>query len=165
MKYLVFLFVGVILLGTAILVYYILGLDNTNITVNGVRDNSDSTRTILQYSVGGFLAGLGLIFIVAAMRARSRAIKQQKQNAHILKTGVAAEAKVIFVDKNYSFLVNNNPIYSIIEYTYQGSYGQQHMRRIETFSSDTVIRKQIQVGGMISIKYATEDSSMSVMVL
>lgn len=165
MKHKLFLFVGIILLAVGILVYYMIGQGNMNITVNGVRDNSSSTRTILQLSIGGFLGGLGLLFIVGGMRAKSRHAKQQKQIAHIMQTGIATEAKVLFVDKNYAILMNKKPIYSIVEYTYQDNTGRQHTRRVETLPSDMVIRKQIQVGGMIPIKYAIEDSSQSVMVL
>lgn len=165
MAYKIFVFVGIILLGTGILLYFVLGQSGTAIVVNGVRDNSSSTRAIVQYSVSGFMGGLGLLFIVGAMRSHSRVKKQQAQNMHILQTGIQTEAKVLFVDKNYSFLVNKKPIYSIVEYTYQDQTGQQHTRRVETIPSDMVIRTQIQVGSMIPIKYATENYGQSVMLL
>lgn len=165
MKNAVFLFVGIILIGTGLVVYYVLGLDSTKIVVNGQRSTSADTRAILQYSVGGGIAALGLIFFAAGIRGRARSKKQQEQIQHIMKTGIEAEGTVTFVDKNYSMLVNKKPVYSIIEYTYTDRTGQQHMRRVETVPSDYVIRRNIQVGGKVAVKYATENYSQSTILL
>jgi hypothetical protein len=61
--------------------------------------------------------------------------------------------------------VNQTPIYSIVEYTYEDKYGKRHTRRIDRVDSKMVVRKQIQVGTRIPVKYAKEDPSKSVMVL
>lgn len=161
----VFIFVGLILAGVGALVYYILGHSNSTIIVNGVRDNSAETKEMLQYSLGGGLAGLGLLFIVMGLRALSKTAKQRKQVMHILQTGIAVEGTVTFVDKNYGILVNKTPIYSFLEYTYQDASGKQHIRRVDTIPSDFVIRKNIQVGSKVAIKYASEDSSQSTILL
>lgn len=159
------MFVGIILAIVGAIVYYTIGQGNASIVVNGVRDNSAETRTIVQYSIGGGLAGLGLLFIVIGLIGRGRAAKHQKQINHILQTGIAAEGTVTFVDRNYSILVNKRPVYSILEYTYQDLTGNQHTRRIDTMPSDYVIRKNIQVGAKVAIKYANEDSSKSAILL
>lgn len=161
----VLVFVGLFLVGVGALVYYILGQGNATIIVNGVRDNSVGTMTIVQYSVGGGMAGLGLLFIVMGLIARGRAVKQQKQIQHIVQTGIPAEGTVTFVDKNYSIRVNKRPVYCFLEYTYQDSSGNQYTRRIDTMPSDFVIRNNIQVGTKVAIKYASEDASQSAILL
>ncbi|MCE3295811.1 MAG: hypothetical protein K0R65_1525 [Crocinitomicaceae bacterium] len=165
MKNVALLVAGLVLLGVGTIVYYVLGQGNANIVVNGVRDNSEETQTILQYSLGGGLACLGLLFAVLGFVGRGRTAKQQKQIAHIIQTGIATEGVVTYTDKNYSLLVNKKPVYSIVEYTYQDLSGQQHTRRVETIPSDFVIRKNIRVGTKVAIKYASEDSGQSTILL
>lgn len=57
------------------------------------------------------------------------------------------------------------PIYSIIEYTYVDPTGANHTRKITNFSTQIAIRKQIQVGSKIAIKYLAENPDESVIVL
>jgi len=161
----VLLFVGAVLVSVAAFVYYTLGQGNASIMVNGVRDNSSETREMLQYSLGGGLAALGLLFLLIGLRSNIRASKQKKQIAHILLTGIATEGTVTFVDKNYALLVNKKPIYSIVEYSYFDGSGTQYMRRVDTIPSDSVIRNNIQVGGKVNIKYSAEDASQSTILL
>jgi hypothetical protein len=159
----VLVFIGIILVGVGIIVYF--SLETANITVNGVRSNSEGLRKVLQFSISGFLAGLGAFFIIGGLRAGARAARQKEQDLHIMQTGVETEGTVTFVDKNYYILVNKNPIYSIVEYTYKSSSGNQHTNRLDMLSSEQVIRKQIQVGTKIRIKYAAEDSSKSIIIM
>ncbi|MGV3632596.1 MAG: hypothetical protein ACO1O6_15420 [Bacteroidota bacterium] len=165
MKNIVLIFTGLVLAGAGALVYYVLGQGNATIVVNGVRDNSIETRTTLQYSLGGGLAALGLLFAVIGLVGRGRSAKQQNQIQHIMQTGVAVEGLVTFADKNYSMLVNKKPVYSIVEYTYRDLSGKEHRRRVETIPSDYVIRNNIVVGAKVAIKYAGEDPGQSTILL
>lgn len=72
---------------------------------------------------------------------------------------------ITFVDRNFAILVNQAPIYSIVEYTYRDSIGYEHTRRIDNAPSEVIIRAQVRVGSTIPIKYAPEDPSMIIMVL
>ncbi|HYG50513.1 MAG TPA: DUF3592 domain-containing protein [Flavobacteriales bacterium] len=159
----IFLFVGVILLAVGVIVYF--AIASKIETDGGTRNLPPWGKALLLYGVSGLLAGLGLIFMVAGFKANARAKEMEKLYHHILQTGVSAEGSVTFVDKNYSIRVNKVPIYSIVEYTYKDRSGKQHTSRIDTFSSEQVIRKQIQVGGTIQIKYATENPAQSIVVL
>ncbi len=165
MKNKVFLFVGFILLVVGIIVYYAIGADSAGIIVQGKQVNDSGLKNILKYSIGGGIAGLGGIFLLAGLIGQIRYSKLNKQKLHILRTGVETEGTVTFVDKNYSLLVNNNPVYSIVEYTYPDNSGNEYTRRVETISSEIVIRNRIQVGNIIPIKYAVEDPSLSVILL
>ncbi len=165
MKHAVFLFTGIVLLGVGALVYYVLGQGNAQIVVNGVKTNSPETQAIVQYSVGGGLAVLGLLFVIGGLIGRSRRSKQQKQILHIMQTGIPVEGTVTFADKNYRVLINKKPVYSIVEYTYRDQSGQQYSRRVETVPSDYVIRNGIRVGSKVAVKYATEDASQSTILL
>lgn len=158
----IFFFIGIILLAVGITVYFALG---TVTTYNGGKTMSPELKMTLQLSIGGFLSALGIIFLVVAFRSKARAAKQQAENLHILQTGIAAEGTVTFVDKNYAVRVNKVPVFSIVEYTYKDRSGNVHTRRINNFSSEMVIRKQIQVGGKIPVKYSNEDAGKSVIVL
>jgi hypothetical protein len=158
----VVLFAGLILLAVGIVVYFAIG---TVTHYNGNQVMGDGLRMTLQLSIGGFLALLGILLIIGAMKAKSRNDAQQKQNMHILQTGMSTEGTVTFVDKNYAVKINRVPIYSIVEYVYKDNSGNQHTRRISNLSSELVIRKKIEVGAKIPVKYAVEDSSKSVMVL
>jgi hypothetical protein len=157
----ILVFVGVILVAVGIIVYFAIGMSSGTITVNGVPSHSPGLRSVLQFSIGGFLAGLGALFIIGGLRAGARAAKEKELHLHLMQSGIETEGTVTFVDKNYSILVNKNPIYSILEYTYKDNFGKQHINRIPNLSSEQVIRKQIQVGTKLRIKYAREDSAKS----
>ena len=92
-----------------------------------------------------------------------RGAKRSKLDSHIAQTGVETEAAVTFVDKNYALLVNNRPIYSIVEYTYQDELGNEYVNRIENVSTDYVIRNKAEVGSKIRIKYLPTEPGQSVM--
>lgn len=142
----VFLFVGIVLLGTGILSFY--SFDGNT-----------------KYIPVGILGGIGLLFTYLGLTGRSRDAKQQKQNLLITQTGVETDGTVLFVDKNYSILLNKKPIYSIVEYKYQDSFGTEHIRKVNNIPSDLVIRNKIEVGGTVKIKYLNEDPKQSVILI
>lgn len=168
MKGVVFLVVGVILLVTAGIVFAALGGGNVGVSVNGVRLSAASaqqTMQVVRYAVSGFLGVLGVLFALGGMVAMGRSSATRKRQLQIIQTGVEAEGTVTFVDRNFRILVNRTPIYSIVEYTYQDRSGRSHTRRVDQVPSDLVIRKQIQVGSKIPVKFAAENPQESVMVL
>jgi hypothetical protein len=115
--------------------------------------------------VGGGLACLGLFFAFSGIVGTIKQSKRNKLNQQIIQYGVAAQGTVTYVDKNYKFLVNNTPIYSIVEYTYLDSNGITHTRRVSNVNSELVIRQKIQVGSIINIKYSAQNPDESVVVL
>jgi hypothetical protein len=94
-----------------------------------------------------------------------RGSKQMKVNQYIMQNGIPAEGTVTFVDKNWTLLVNKNPIYSIIEYTYTDSNGAQYSRKVTNANSNLVTRMGIQVGSKIPIKYSPQNPAESVIVV
>lgn len=103
---------------------------------------------------GGALAYFGI---------RSRR-KLKARQERILQYGVETEATITFVDRNYGMLVNNRPIYSIVEYTFLDRMERQQTGRINNASSDYVIRNKLEVGSTIRIKYLPDDPTMSLML-
>ena len=101
MVHFVFIFVGAILIGVGSLIYFL--------------SIGDPNELIGQIVAGG-IGGLGMLFAIGGIRGRIKGSKQAKENLLIIQTGTSAEGTVTFVDKNYSFLVNQRPVYSIIEY-------------------------------------------------
>jgi len=161
MKGMILLIVGVILIGAGALAYFTIdtaleGVDTESIPFD---------FSFLRYGVGGLVGGIGLILAICGLVGISRGLKKAKEDSLIIQTGTDADAVVTFVDKNYTLLVNNRPIYSIVEYSYLDKYGDRHTNRIETLNSEQVIRNQIQVGATIAIKYSTEDPAKSTIVM
>jgi hypothetical protein len=142
----VFLFVGIVLLGTGILSYFSFSGNSAFIPL-------------------GILGGIGLLFTFLGLTGRNRDSKQAKLNLFITQTGVETEGIVLFVDKNYYILLNKKPIYSIVEYKYSDSNGTEHIRKVDNIPSDLVIRNKIEVGGTVKIKYLKEDPKQSVILI
>lgn len=114
------------------------------------------------FIVGGLMAVIGLVLIVTGRAATQR---QKAKAMLIYQTGLAAEATVTFVDRNYRVLVNNRPIYSIVEFKFRDASGVEHVERKDTVQSELVIRNQIEVGGTVNIKYLPEDPSQNILML
>ncbi len=142
MRSIVLLFAGLIVAGAGILVYFA-----------GV-----PLAAVILTPVGSLLIVMGLI-------GYFRGSARSKLNAQIMQTGIATDGTVTFADKNYSFLINNKPVYTIVEYTYQDASGTKHVRRVDNIPSDWAIRNKIEVGGIVKVKYMQQNPSQSVMVV
>ncbi len=105
--------------------------------------------------------GVGALLVVLGGFSVFRGRKAGQLHEQILETGLETEAEVTYVDKNYRILVNNAPIYSIVEYKYRDSSGMEYANRIDRISSESVVRSGIAVGSQIKIKYLPEDPSKS----
>ena len=155
----VFLFVGLILIAVGVYI----AQSNIAVRINKQRADAETAATA-RYAIGGGLGGLGLLFALGGVRSMVRGGKEMKRRQHIMQTGVPAEGTITFVDKNYRVLVNKQPIYSIVEYTYADSTGKQHKRRTDNAPSDAVIRMGLAVGGKVAIKYSAENPAESLIV-
>ena len=160
MKNIVFLFVGLILIITGIIV----SINTGTVRVNN-QVMSGESATHITWAIGGGIGALGLIFLLIGFIGRIKDKKNSEQLAFIVQTGIEAIAVVTFFDKNYLTLVNNRPIYSIIEYKYKDNAGAEHMRRVNNISSDWAIRNKIEVGCNLKIKYLQEDPSQSAILV
>lgn len=163
MKNKIFIFVGIVLIAVGIICYFAIESGTVRINGNTIRDTG--TINMVRYLVGGGIAGLGAIFMLAGLIGLFRGSQQLKRNQFILKNGIEAVGTVTFADKNYYITVNNRPVYSIVEYTYQDKSGITHTRKINNFNSEIMIRKQITVGSKITVKYSPQNPEESVMVL
>ncbi len=159
----IFLFLGLILLVTGVLCFLFMG--EGTVKVNGKISNDPAMKNLPRYIVGCVVGGLGLIFTLVAIIGQNRSKKQLARNQFILQNGVKTEGTFTFIDKNYAVLMNNKPIYSIVEYIYKDNLGTEHMRRITNFNSDIVIRKKMEVGSKIEVKYLSDKPSESVIVI
>jgi hypothetical protein len=113
--------------------------------------------------------GLGLIFMIigAAMfiAGRAKAKKNKALAEKIFAMGVATEGTVTFFDKNYGLLVNNKPIYSIVEFKFRDSSGTERIGRKNNVSSDLAIRLKLEVGAKVQVKYMNEDPNQNILIL
>ena len=111
--------------------------------------------------VGVVLALIGLpLFLIG--RREVKKIETVEKN--ILSNGLPARARVTFVDKNYSLLVNQKPVYSTIEYSFEDHRGQPRTGRNDTADSDWVIRAQIGIGSEVDIRFLAANPDENRMV-
>jgi hypothetical protein len=113
--------------------------------------------------------GLGLIFMIIGavlfFRGRAQAKKNKALAERIFTMGVPAEATITFIDKNYGLLVNNKPIYSIVEFKFRDGSGTERVGRKNNVDSDLVIRLKLEVGSKVQIKYMNEDPDQNILLL
>jgi hypothetical protein len=108
--------------------------------------------------------GVGALLVVLGGISVFRGRQTGQLHKQILETGVDAAGEVTYVDKNYRILINNAPIYSIVEYKYRDSSGMEYVNRMDRISTESVVRSGIAVGSQIQIKYLSEDPSQSTIV-
>jgi hypothetical protein len=153
MQSVILLFVGLVLIGTGIVVYFAGPVNFADMS----RSLAQNVMMIILTLLGALFTFLGIIGIIGAKRLA-------KRNAFIVQTGIESDATVTFVDRNYTLLVNHRPIYSIVEYTFQDGSGREFMRRIDNVPSDWVIRNKIEVKCTVKIRYLREDPNQSVLI-
>ncbi len=154
----ILLVIGLVFVGAAVLMVVIIGgnLSMASLMAPG------AGICVIFIIVGVLMAVIGLVLIVTG-RATARKLKAKVML--IYQTGVATEATVTFVDRNYRILVNDRPIYSIVEFKFRDTSGVEYVERKETVQADLVIRNQIEVGSTVNIKYLAEDPSQNVLML
>jgi hypothetical protein len=151
---------GLIFIGTGVFVYFVIGAAFAD-----TPDMFGELQALFQYGMGGLFAGIGAIMTLGGLIGVMRGAKMSKLAGHIAQTGVETEANITFVDRNYALLVNNRPVYSIVEYTYQDELGNEYVNRVEDVNTDTVIRNKVEVGRKIRIKYLPAEPGQSVMAV
>ncbi|MCJ7524205.1 MAG: hypothetical protein MUP71_03160 [Candidatus Aminicenantes bacterium] len=113
--------------------------------------------------------GLGLIFMIIGailfIRSRVQGNKNKALAEKIFAMGVPAEATITFIDKNYNMLVNNKPIYSIVEFKFRDSSGSERLGRKNNVSSDLAIRLNFKVGAKVQIKYMNENPDQNILIM
>lgn len=113
--------------------------------------------------------GLGLIIFIIGVAmlvgSLARAKKRKALAMLIYERGIPVEGTVTFVDKNYSMLVNQKPIYSIVEFKFRDNSGKEQVARKNDVESDLVIRLKIEVGSKVQVKYLNEDPQKNILML
>lgn len=112
--------------------------------------------------VGLIIMVIGAVILV---RGLSTAKKKKALAMLIYERGVPTEGTVTFVDKNYSILVNQKPIYFIVEFKFKDGSGREHVVRKSDVESDLVIRLKIEVGSKVQVKYLNEDPQKNILML
>lgn len=161
MRGIIWLVAGIIFIGAGVFVYFVTG---TVFDSMPPEVDLGGMQALFQYGMGGLFAGIGVIMALGGVLGIARGSQKAKLAAQIAQVGTETEGTVTFVDRNYSLLVNNQPIYSIVEYTYKDGFGNEHTNRIENVSTEHVIRNKIEVGGKVRIKYLPGDPSKSGMI-
>jgi hypothetical protein len=161
----IILVMGLIFLGTGIFIYFVINAAFGSMPAEATELGFGQMEGLIQIGSSAVFGGIGALMILFGVLGLIRGSKKAKQDNLIAQTGMEREATVTFVDKNYNLLVNNRPIYSIVEYKYQDDFGNEYTNRIENASTNDVIRNKIEVGSTIRIKYLPQDPAQSVMVV
>lgn len=111
--------------------------------------------------VGFIILVIGAIILI---RSITGAKKRRALAMMIYERGVPVEGVITFVDKNYSFLVNQKPIYSIVEFKFRDGSGREQVARKTDVDSDLVIRLKLEVGSKVQVKYLNEDPQKNILM-
>ena len=93
MRSIIWLIVGLIFIGAGVFVYFVIGTAFADMPLFG------EMQSLLQYGIGGLLAGIGAIMTLSGLFGVMRGAKRSKLDSHIAQTGAETEAIVTFVDK------------------------------------------------------------------
>jgi hypothetical protein len=133
-----FLFFAVLWIGLGLLMFGI----GTLVTVTPV-------FTLL----GVIFGSLGLFFLVVAIILRQVFAQRARDKQQIIDGGVDATGVVTFLDRNYSVRMNGRPPYFILEYKYADAFGGEHVATDRWADANQVIRRGLQVGSEIQVRY------------
>lgn len=113
------------------------------------------------------LVGIVLLITGGISDREFKAQREQKLRLaeDIFHHGLSARGRVTFVDKNYSVLVNQKPIYSSIEVLFEDNLGRPHVTRKDNVDSDLVIRARIAVGSELEVKYQAGNPDENVVLV
>jgi len=128
-----------------------------------LKEGSFTFMTLLPFwiAIGAMILIGAILWITGDISGKKTEDLAQK----IFKEGRLTRGKVTFVDKNYSLLVNEKPIYSIVEVVFTDEMGREHVARKENIESDLVIRSQVVIGSEIDMKYMRDDPTKTVFLI
>jgi hypothetical protein len=161
----ILLIMGIVFLASGIFTYFVIDTVFGSMPAEAGEMGLGNIEGLFQFGVSATFGGIGALMALFGLLGLIRGSKKAKQDHLIAQTGLEREATVTFVDKNYRLLVNNRPIYSIVEYKYQDDYGNEYTNRVENANTNDVIRNKIEVGSTIIIKYLPHDPAKSVMAV
>ena len=156
MKAIILLVVGIITAGAGFIVYFATNSAKTVTATSAAASvGIDLGLTMLLpsiicWAVGGMLALFGIIGLLGGV-ARNGELKE------IAAGGVQTGARITFLDRNYTLLLNNRPVYSIVEYVFRDTMGREVVRRADNIKTEQVIRSGWQVGSMIQVRYLPQN--------
>jgi hypothetical protein len=152
----IIVFTGLVLIAVGFIVFF------SDIRVTG---NIGLGSTTVKFIVLGTLGGIGSLLSLIGFIGMIRGSLNKQKQKQVMTDGIDTEGTVNFVDKNFTFLVNHTPIYSIVECSYTDNNGNAHTRRVTNVTSELVIRKQVVVGSKIKVKYSAQNPAESIMFL
>jgi hypothetical protein len=164
MRSLILLIMGLVFLATGIFTYFVLNTAFGSIPAEASGMGLGSMQNLFQFGFSAVFGCVGALMALFGALGLVRGMGQAKHANLIAQTGVEKEATVTFVDRNYDLLINNRPIYSIVEYKYRDDVGNEYTNKVENANTNEVIRHKIEVGSTIKIKYLPQDPGKSVMV-
>ncbi|HEX2915959.1 MAG TPA: DUF3592 domain-containing protein [Chloroflexia bacterium] len=153
MKAIIYLVVGIITVAVGFIVFFTLNGSGAASAASSVGINLTGTLlipSITCWAIGGIMVIFGILGLLQG-KARQGELQQ------IAATGVETGGIITFLDRNYSLLINNRPVYSVIEYRYRDGMGREFVKRADNIKTDVVIRSGWQVGSQVRVRYLPQD--------
>lgn len=153
-----YLIMGLIFVGAGVFSYaMITGILGSS----GIPAGMGDFMRIMPVIFGGSFGLVGVILSLVGVRQILNRGKRTQLAKQLAENGIETEGVISFVDRNYSLLINNRPIYSIVEYRYKDGMGTEHVNRLSDINTELVIRAGWQVGSNIKVRYLEGDPSKS----
>jgi len=156
----IFLIVGMVFIGAGVFAGSMMG-GAMESAPEAAQETMQIAQSIFTYSFAGVGALMSFFGVISLIRGG----RSSKMTQKVLQEGTEGQGVITFVDRNYRVKINNNPIYSIVEYTYTDGMGNQYVNRIDNANTEFVIRAGWQVGVTIPIKYLSEDPQQSAIIM
>lgn len=151
---------GLCFMGVGLLCWVVIGSALGEVPASEVQ-----SMMVMRYIMAGSFGGVGLLSFIPGVFAFRKGRKEASYRREALENGVDSTGKITYLSPNYSFTINDRPVYTIIEYTYEDSLGYEFTDRINNANSEKVIRAGWQVGSEIPIKYLSNEPEKSAIVL
>jgi len=155
---------GMVLVGSGLLLVVIGFITFFTVSSSGAGSAAASVginlgATLMLPSIICWATGGGLTLWGALLLMQGGARRGDLQQ--IAAAGIETGAVITYVDRNYSLLLNNRPIYSIVEYRYRDGMGREFVNRADNVKTDLVIRNNWQVGSPIKVRYLPANPTKS----
>ncbi len=113
----------------------------------------------------GFGFGIGLLGMVFLAVGLVKGQWRPGLAERILEAGFVADATITYLDKNYGLIVDDRPVYSIVEFTFRDSSGGEHKGRKSKVDTDLAARLDLRVGGTVRVKYLRDAPDTHMLIL
>jgi hypothetical protein len=156
----ILLIIGSVLVSVGFVTFFTIGRSGAQSAANSFGIDLGGTLllpSLIPWIIGGLLI-LWAVVLLFMGKARQKELKE------IAASGIDTAGIITFLDRNYAVLINNRPVYSIVEYRFRDNHGREWANRAGNIDTELVIRTGWQVGSPIRVRYMPSDPTKSAIV-